>query len=51
MTLSQLKPGQAFHLPAPLDGIHGTLKEVHGGGAVVTLSRPKVREFGDPGDS
>lgn len=45
MTLSQLKPGTAFHLPAPLESIRGTLREVHGGGAVVTLSRPKVREF------
>jgi len=45
MTLSQLTPGTSFHLPAPLDSIHGTLRETHGGGSVVTLSRPKTREF------
>ena len=44
MILSQLQPGTSFHVSG-LPSVRGTLKETHGGGSVVTLSRPKVREF------
>lgn len=44
MTLSQLEPGTSFTVVG-LPHLRATLREVHGGGAVVTLLRPKTREF------
>ena len=45
MTLSQLKPGTHFHVAGLIPPVCATLKEHHGGGSVVVLSRPKTREF------
>ena len=44
MILGQLEPGTSFTV-AGLPHLRATLRETHGGGSVVTLSRPKTREF------
>jgi hypothetical protein len=44
MLLNQLQPGTSFHLDG-LPSVRATLVETHGGGSVVSLSRPKTREF------
>jgi hypothetical protein len=44
MTLSQLKPGTAFHVEG-FPNERASVKDHHGGGTVVILSRPKTREF------
>lgn len=45
MTLSQLKPGESFRVLGLEPPLRATLRETHGGGSVVVLSRPKTREF------
>lgn len=45
MTLAQLQPGTSFRVIGLDPPLRATLKETHGGGSVVILSRPKVREF------